>query len=89
MDGHRKCNLCLTPMETETYQGKCPVCGRKITIGVSHRIEQLGGQGGRFCKRRASNGFEVWFHFRKSSRHAWVFLPEVRRYKKNMSRCCG
>ena len=41
MDGHRKCNLCLTPMETETYQGKCPVCGRKITIGVSHRIEQL------------------------------------------------
>ncbi len=20
MDGHRKCNLCLTPMETETYQ---------------------------------------------------------------------
>ena len=41
MDGHRKCNLCLTPLETEKYSGICPVCGRKITIGVSHRVEQL------------------------------------------------
>ena len=41
MDGHRKCNLCLTPSETMKYNGKCPVCGRKITIGVSHRVEEL------------------------------------------------
>ena len=57
MDGHRKCNLCLTPMETETYQGKCPVCGRKITIGVSHRIEQLADRAEGFVKEGA-NGFE-------------------------------
>ena len=36
-DGHRKCNLCLSPLDTEKYQGICPVCKRKITIGVSHR----------------------------------------------------
>lgn len=41
MDGHRKCGLCLTPSETEKYGGLCPVCGRKITIGVSHRVEEL------------------------------------------------
>ena len=41
MDGHRKCNLCLTPSQTLAYHGKCPVCGRKITIGVSHRVEEL------------------------------------------------
>ncbi len=41
MDGHRKCGLCLTPDETQEHQGICPVCGRKITIGVSHRVEQL------------------------------------------------
>ena len=41
MDGHRKCGLCLSPKETEKYGGICPVCGRKITIGVSHRIEQM------------------------------------------------
>ena len=41
MDGHRKCGLRLTPSETIRYGGRCPVCGRKITIGVSHRIGEL------------------------------------------------
>lgn len=41
LDGHRNCKLCLTPAETEKYGGKCPVCGKKITIGVQHRVEQL------------------------------------------------
>ena len=40
-DGHRNCRLCLKPSETEQYGGKCPVCGKKITIGVQHRVEQL------------------------------------------------
>lgn len=40
-DGHRKCHLCLSPREAEKYNGKCPVCQRKLTLGVSHRIEQL------------------------------------------------
>ena len=41
LDGHRKCNLCLKPAETIQFGGRCPVCGKKITIGVEHRIEQL------------------------------------------------
>lgn len=40
-DGHRKCGVCLTPEETKKYNGKCPVCGKKITIGVENRIESL------------------------------------------------
>lgn len=40
-DGHRKCNLCLTPVQSEQYGGICPVCKKKLTIGVSHRVEQL------------------------------------------------
>lgn len=40
-DGHRKCHLCLSPSEALKYEGKCPVCGRKLTIGVSHRVEEL------------------------------------------------
>lgn len=40
-DGHRKCHLCLTPKEAEAYGGICPVCGKKITIGVDHRVMQL------------------------------------------------
>ena len=40
-DGHRNCNLCLKPADAERYQGICPVCGKKLTIGVEHRVEQL------------------------------------------------
>ena len=40
-DGHRKCGLCISPQETVKYGGRCPVCGKKITIGVLNRIEQL------------------------------------------------
>ncbi|MBO5198509.1 MAG: UvrD-helicase domain-containing protein [Lachnospiraceae bacterium] len=40
-DGHRKCNVCLTPAQADAYSGLCPVCKKKLTIGVSHRVEQL------------------------------------------------
>ena len=40
-DGHRKCGLCISPQETAEFGGRCPVCGKKITIGVLNRVEQL------------------------------------------------
>ncbi len=40
-DGHRNCGLCIEPAQTQAYGGKCPVCGRKLTIGVQHRVEEL------------------------------------------------
>lgn len=40
-DGHRKCHMCLSPREAEAYGGICPVCGKKLTMGVDHRIVQL------------------------------------------------
>ena len=57
MDGHRKCSLCLTPAETIKHQGICPVCGRKITIGVSHRVEELADRPEGYVKSGAK-GFE-------------------------------
>lgn len=52
-DGHRKCNLVLSPAETEQYGGICPVCGKKITIGVQHRVEQLADRREGFLKKDA------------------------------------
>ena len=40
-DGHRNCQQCLSPAETAAAGGLCPVCGRKLTIGVLHRVEEL------------------------------------------------
>lgn len=41
LDGHRKCNLRLTPAETKSLGGRCPVCGQAVTVGVMHRVEAL------------------------------------------------
>lgn len=40
-DGHRKCNVLLSPQETKKHNYICPVCGRRLTVGVMHRIEDL------------------------------------------------
>lgn len=40
-DGHRNCKVCMTPDETIASGGKCPVCGRRITVGVYHRVVEL------------------------------------------------
>ncbi len=41
IDGHRTCNIALHPQQTKRYQGLCPVCKKKLTIGVLHRLETL------------------------------------------------
>lgn len=40
-DGHRKCHLRLSPSQAALHQNRCPVCGKKLTIGVLHRVEEL------------------------------------------------
>lgn len=50
LDGHRACKLCLTPAETQRYGGRCPVCGKKLTIGVQHRVEQLADRPEGYCR---------------------------------------
>ena len=41
LDGHRNCHCCLEPEETAALGGVCPVCRKKVTIGVLNRVEAL------------------------------------------------
>ncbi|HPJ93984.1 MAG TPA: AAA family ATPase [Deltaproteobacteria bacterium] len=41
LDGHRECNVVLHPEETRELDGICPVCGRRLTVGVLSRVEEL------------------------------------------------
>jgi uncharacterized protein (TIGR00375 family) len=41
LDGHRACDVRMTPEETRAAGGKCPACGKKPTIGVQHRVDAL------------------------------------------------
>ncbi|MDK2463444.1 MAG: endonuclease Q family protein [Candidatus Korarchaeota archaeon] len=40
-DGHRDCGVRLHPKEATRRGNTCPVCGRPLTLGVLHRVEEL------------------------------------------------
>jgi uncharacterized protein (TIGR00375 family) len=40
-DGHRACGINWTPEQTRTAAGRCPECGKPLTVGVLNRIEEL------------------------------------------------
>lgn len=40
-DGHRQCGARLSPREAIAAGDRCPVCGKKVTVGVAHRLEML------------------------------------------------
>jgi DNA helicase II / ATP-dependent DNA helicase PcrA len=41
LDGHRACGVRLEPAETRRADGLCPSCGKPLTVGVMHRVEEL------------------------------------------------
>jgi len=40
-DGHRTCNIILPPQESIKLKNICPKCGKELTLGVEHRVEEL------------------------------------------------
>jgi DNA helicase II / ATP-dependent DNA helicase PcrA len=40
-DGHRACGLCWQPAQTRQAAGVCSECGKPVTVGVLHRVEEL------------------------------------------------
>jgi len=40
-DGHRNCNVSLSPSDSNKINKMCPRCGKPLTIGVENRVEEL------------------------------------------------
>jgi uncharacterized protein (TIGR00375 family) len=44
-DGHRACDLSLSPEQSKKYKNICPRCGKSLTLGVLNRIQELSEKG--------------------------------------------
>jgi DNA helicase II / ATP-dependent DNA helicase PcrA len=40
-DGHRNCGIVFDPLQTLKNDFICPNCGKRLTVGVMHRVTQL------------------------------------------------
>ncbi|MBI3314051.1 MAG: DNA helicase UvrD [Candidatus Omnitrophica bacterium] len=49
LDGHRDCGICFEPKVTKEHDYLCPECGKKLTVGVMHRVESLADRPEGFC----------------------------------------
>lgn len=58
-DGHRICGVSLSPRETIKYNYLCPVCGKKVTVGVVHRVEKLADRENGFRPEGAPRYFSI------------------------------
>jgi len=54
-DGHRFCGVSLSPSEALERSNICPKCGKKLTIGVLHRVEELADREGGFKPKNSLN----------------------------------
>ncbi len=42
LDGHADCKYSCMPVQTKKHKGVCPVCGKKLLVGVLSRVNDLG-----------------------------------------------
>lgn len=72
--GHRKCNVVQSPQETEKKGAVCSVCGKPLTLGVEHRVEELSGKKLTPIKKSGKSGLSYYVHPTDKSRPGYVML---------------
>ena len=58
-DGHRLCGVRLSPKETIRHNYLCPVCARKVTVGVMHRVDKLANRKHGFKPKNAPSYYSI------------------------------
>ncbi len=53
LDGHRDCKFSCLPGQTKKLNGICPICGKKLLVGVLNRVDDLADREFGFVPPRA------------------------------------
>lgn len=71
--GHKKCKVVYSPKETKSKGLLCPICGKKLTIGVLSRVEKLATYEIEIEAETDKNGVR-WIKDRKGNRKPYVMM---------------
>ena len=55
--GHRKCGVAYGTADLERHGPACPVCGRQLTLGVLHRVNEVSGHASVDASHPDEDGF--------------------------------
>lgn len=58
-DGHRNCSFSSSPQETKKLNGICPVCKKKLTIGVDYRVGEIAKEKEGYIPENARQFFKL------------------------------
>ncbi len=76
--GHRVCGVVQSPEETRIKGVTCHVCGRPLTVGVEHRVDELADPERKTqnAKRKTNQetGVVGYYHWQDDSRPPYVML---------------
>ncbi len=72
--GHRNCNISYSPDEDRTRGTTCPVCGRPLTVGVMHRVEELANLDANNFTPKSDKFGVTWMEDPKKIRPPYVSL---------------
>lgn len=85
-DGHRNCNFSCSPQETKKLNGICPVCKKKLTIGVDYRVNEISHEKEGYKPENAKPFFKLIplheliafvYDTSMSSKKAWAVYNEL------------
>ena len=88
LDGHRACGVRLEPPETRRLEGRCPACGKPLTVGVMHRVEELADRAEEAAPAARRRRSAAWCPCRRCwpRSTAWAPSPETVEARRRASR---
>jgi len=74
--GHRNCGVRQSPEETRKKGASCHVCGKPLTVGVMHRVDELAKEGEEIkaVKKVSEAGVVGYYHPEDKLRPPYVML---------------
>lgn len=85
--GHRKCGVVQSPTETREQGTTCHVCGKPLTVGVMHRVQELSNEPIKPVKKKSKAGVVGYYHPTDETRSPYVMLVPLMEVLSEVHKC--